>query len=244
MKNLLIYVHPQGFFDEESAKLVKIQIDNSFRLGWKKKDIILVTNFPHEYNGVKSLVIDGSNFCQFRPLSTKTVTVAYLLEHGMIKKGELYWAHDLDAYQSEVITESELELDTADVGFTTYGWIRKWCMGSYFFKKSSEDIFGWIRKTIYEIQNEDERALVSLTRNNTNNINERYKILNITYNFGMRRIDSNYGIAEKPLKVLHFHPWGRRGMNPLSAFMYGKNELHIPLMSKGLIEIFNNHGIK
>ncbi len=39
MKNLLIYVNPQGF-DLESEKLAKIQIENSLEIGWKPNDII------------------------------------------------------------------------------------------------------------------------------------------------------------------------------------------------------------
>jgi hypothetical protein len=52
MKNLLIYISPEHKFLPEYDKLVRIQIDNSLELGWKKEDIMLVTNFIFEYNGV------------------------------------------------------------------------------------------------------------------------------------------------------------------------------------------------
>ena len=236
MKNILVYINPQKKFDKEKDILVKIQIDNSLDLGWKKEDIILATNFNYEYRGVKSLIVADSNFCSFRPLSTKTITVNYLLKKGMIGK-ELYWVHDFDAYQLNDIKESEL--DIVDVGFTTYGWSPKWCLGSYFFRESAKDIFKLIRDKIYEIHNEDERALVALTRNN----NIKVKELNITYNFGMRHIESNYKKAIKPIKVLHFHPWYKGGIKTLDIFMRGKNELNKVLMNKRLIKIFNSHGI-
>ncbi len=244
MKNLLIYINPNGF-DEEHDILVKIQIDNSLELGWKKEDILLVTNFEYEYNGIKSMVVDGINFCYFRPLSTKTVTVAYLLEKGMINKGELYWVHDFDAYQLEPITEEEIGLDEEEMqaGFMDYGWSTKWCLGSYFFKDSAKNIFKSIKDTIYQYKIEDERALVALTRKNINNINDWYKKLNITYGFGMRNVASNYEKAIKPLKVIHFHPW-HRGVKTLDIFMYGKNEMKIPLMTDRLIKIFNKYGIR
>lgn len=52
MKNLLIYTNADKEFSEENKTLVKIHIDNSLELGWDRKDILLYTNFPYEYNGV------------------------------------------------------------------------------------------------------------------------------------------------------------------------------------------------
>jgi len=252
MKNLLVYINPHKHFDADGKRyrhnstLVKIQIDNSLDLGWKKEDILLITNFPFSYNGVKATVLEGDLYCPFRPLSTKTLTVSYLLEKGMVEKGHVYWVHDFDAYQVHPFRESELSLDNAHVGFTDYGWSPKWCMGSYFFNSEAKDLFGWIKETIYTHEAEDERALSSLTKNNTNNINDSIKKLNITYNFGMRNIGGNYEIADKPLKVLHFHPYYKDNRLPdttLNCFMYGKNELNMPLMSERLIKIFNDNGI-
>lgn len=256
MKNLLIYVNPsKTFFGRKKGEardcstLVKIQIDNSFDLGWKKEDILLVTNFPYEYNGVKSLLVDDNNFCPFDAMSTKTTTVSYLLDKGLIERQELHWTHDFDAFQDSVITETELDLDRVDVGFTDYGWKPRWCLGSYFFKESAKDIFKSITDTAYKYKLTDERALVLSTNENANNFKKRLKRLNITYNFGMRHVGFNYKIATKPLKVLHFHPKypyidKTLTETPLNCFMYGKNELNMPLMSKRLIKIFHHHGIK
>jgi hypothetical protein len=63
----------------------------------------------------------------------------------------------------------------------------------------------------------------------------------------MRNIGQNYEIATKPIKVLHFHPHYRDTKLPastLNMFMYGKNELKMPLMPERLIKIFHHHGIK
>ncbi len=253
MKNLLVYINPLKHFDADGKKyrhnstLVKIQIDNSLDLGWKKEDILLITNFPYEYNGVKAVVLDDSLYCPFRPLSTKTLTVAYLLEKGMVDKGQLYWVHDFDAYQLHSFNELELRLGKACVALTDYGWSPKWCMGSYFFNSSAKDLFGSIKDAIYEYKAEDERALAALTKDDTNNITRSIKKINITYNFGMRNVASNYEIAEKPLKVLHFHPYYKDNRLPdttLNCFMYGKNELNMTLMNERLIKIFNDHGVK
>lgn len=239
MKNLLVYINPVKRFDKEKSILAKIQIDNSLRLGWKPEDIIIATNFPFEYNGVKSLFLDVSNFCEFRPLSTKTVVVANMLAKGMIDPEQIYWVHDFDAYQLEPFGE----IDILDVGLTTYGWMSKWCLGSYFFKASAVDIFKDLKDFIYEYKLEDERALVGLTRKNIHKINSRITVLDISYQIGMRHILANYERAVKPIKVIHFHPWDR-GVEVLNSFMYGENELGKPLMTPELITIFEKYDIK
>jgi hypothetical protein len=241
MKNVLIHLNPTKEFDMERSKLVKIQIDNSYDLGWKKEDILLITNFPYEYNRVKSLVIDDKNYCPFRPKSTNTVTVPYLFELGLIEKDKVYWVHDFDAYQMNPFDGFALN---ADIGLTTYGWSPKWCLGSFFFKYEAKDVFDLIKEAVYSLQVEDERALRALTGSNYTGIGKRYEILNITYNFGMRNVDQNFPIATKPLRVLHFHPYYKEtGLIPLKVFMYGENELGFPLMDKRLIGIFKQHGI-
>jgi hypothetical protein len=242
MKNLLVYVNPQKGFDNEYKRLVQIQIDNSLSLGWKSKDILLATNFDYEYRGVKSFIVDDDYYCPFRPLSTKTITAANLADNGMLEDDQIYWVHDFDAYQLNKFDESDIELGKAELGLTTYGWSPKWCLGSFFFKTSSKDILKLIEKTIYEIHNEDERALVYLTRNNIDNINDRIKKLNITYQIGMRKVEENYKRADKPIKVVHFHPY-KRGSHVLGSFMYGKNKLGFPLMTKNLIKLFNRYAI-
>lgn len=239
VKNLLVYVRPEKKFIGEHDILIKVQIDNAISLG-QKENIVLVTNFPYEYNGIKSIVVSDENYCAVRPRSLKTSIVPHLIEQGIIEKGKIYWNHDLDAYQVDLITEDELELDGLDAGFTTYGWKNRWCLGSDFIKDSAKDIFEWLRDSIYT-DLEDETVLGNITKRNTHNINSRIKKLNITYQIGMRNVDYNYGIATKPIKVLHFHP-SKKGL--LDIFMYGKNQMNIPLMSQRLIKIFNQHGIK
>ena len=240
MKNLLVFISPQKQLTPECELLAKIQIDNALSLG-QKEDLLLVTNFPYEYNDVKSVVVGDDNFYKNRPRSIKTMIVPHLIDLGLIEKGEIYWNHDFDAYQLEQIEDEELEMETVDAGFTDYGWRSRWCLGSAFFKDSAKDIFEWLRNYIKETTEEDETALTALVSENTNNIRKRIKRLNITYQIGMRRVESNYERATKPLKVLHFHP-SKPGL--LDIFMYGKNSMGIPLMPERLIKIFNKHGIK
>lgn len=243
MKNLLIYINPARRFRDEYQILVKIQIDNSLSLGWEPEDILLVTNFDYEYNGVKAMVIDDSNFCDFDKRLSKINAIVTLFEKGVIEKKQLYWYHDLDAYQLEVITEAELGLENMDAGFITVGWSKSWNTGSFFFKEKARDIFRKIKNNIYKYKIIEEHALKLLT-DSCEVPENRYKVLNVTYNIIMYRVPSNYAKATKPLKVLHFHAIRKKRIPVLDIFLRGKNEMGIFLMPERLIKIFNAYGIK
>ena len=240
MKNLLVYIRFDHDFAGDCKLSSKIQIDNSLDLGWKKDDIVVVTNFPWKYNGVKAVVVGDEHWYDKRPRSIKTAVIPFLIDEGIIEKRKIYWNHDFDAYQLNPFDESKLGLVGFDAGLTDYGWKERWCLGSYFVKSTAKDIFDLARPIIYQ-DIEDETAMMELTQNP--DIAKRCKRLNVTYNFGMRNIELNFAKAKKPLKALHFHPYDR-GTLPLDVFMRGKNGLNKPLMNKRLIKIFKSHGIK
>ena len=240
MKNLLVYISPNHKFSDECEILAKVQIDNSIDLGWDIKDLLFITNFPYEYKGVKAVEVGDEHFCAVRPRSIKTAIIPFLIDEGIIEDGELYWNHDFDAYQLNVFNEKDLGLEGYDTGLTDYGWKDRWCLGSFFVKKSSRDIYE-LAKPIILSNVEDETALMQLTADPA--IAKRCKRLNITYNFGMRQVGSNYERSEKPIKVVHFHPY-YKWVKTLDIFMYGKNELNMPIISERFIKILNNHGIK
>lgn len=252
MKNLTIYINPREDFNEETSMLVKLQIENSLELGWKLEDLLLVTNFPYEYMGVKAFIIGREHYCDFLPLATKVSVMAHLFEIDFIKEG-LYWLHDLDAYQQEVINEQELGLEGLDLGLTDYGRKPRWNGGSMFLRKTAVDIYKTVKEAMYaknvnnkrDMRYTEEDILMEMTYNNTNNINNRVKRLNYTYNFGVRKIKECYDKTIKPIKVLHFHPeriyWGKS--RALDIIMYGKNSLGFPMMNKRLSILFKKYGI-
>lgn len=236
MKNVMVYVNPEKKFNSrfhEGDTLVKIQIDNCYRLGWNPDDIYIYTNFPYQYKDVHTRYIPESIYCPFRPLSTKTCAIAYLLSLEQVD--DVWWVHDFDAFQ-----QIPFDVTPEVAGFTDYGWSTKWSLGSYFITPKATELMMKLRDTIYKYKEEDERALVRLTRQNEVS---GYTKLNGTYNFGMRKIGVTYPLAEKPLKVIHFHP-GHKEMNTLDLFMYGKNEVGVPLMTPELIQVFQSYGIK
>lgn len=251
---------------EEPATLVKIQIDNSLDLGWEKEDIILATNFPFKYNGVKSIVVSDQNNWLQDKRQNKHTAILELFTRGVINKlnpGELYWFHDLDAYQSETITEFELGMEDADMALCDYGWREKWSTGSIFFTPGARNIFKGLLQTMSFFKSTDEITLMmlmnKLTKEETDELKQRYnpdismetprirdidkriKKINTSYNFvPYFNVKYCYNIAIKPIKVVHFHPSRPR----LEFFMYGKNDINTVFMPDRLINIFHHHGIK
>lgn len=260
MKNLLIYVNPsKAFIDyhwgNENEILVKIQIDNSLALGWKKEDIMLVTNFDYEYRGVKSIVLSSELFCNVSYTATKILVILYLLANGLIGD-DLYWYHDFDAFQMEKFTEEELKLGNAVFALTDYGKTvinefrdRRWSTGSIFFRKGSENIFRLIKLYVYRYRANEEVILLHLTNQNKDNINHLIKKLNITYNLATRKRDVSacYEMADKPLKVIHFHPSDKRevelGNDNIGVCVYGKNRINQVLVNQRIKDLFRLYKI-
>lgn len=249
MKNLLIYTGPQKKFDLINTTLAKLQIDNSLELGWRKEDLLLVTDFEWEYRGVKALVIKEQVYYDFDLAAGKIPAVVYLLNNGLIEPGEIYWCHDLDAYENSRIDEKALGLADFDLGLTHYTYKPEWQCGSFFFKYSAKDILSLLDKTTRErphLSRNNEKTLTWLIKHNLIE-SKRYKRLNVTYNMMSKYLQTIYPLADKPLNVLHFLPSKQddlTGTTALDIFMYGKNRLKIPLMSDRLIKIFHQHGIK
>ena len=230
MKNILIYVDPtKKFTAQEHEELVKIQIDNSLSLDWKPKDIFLVTSFEYEHNGVKSMVIDDyETFDHNR--STKILAINQLFRDGIIKDNEVYWFHDHDAFQ---LAPMEVTLEK-DAGFTDHGaWSKTWNAGSFFFKKSAEDIFLWISEYMDKMSTNEQGALTYMWENNINGINDRYELMSPAYNIGIYKIDENLKLAGEPPKVAHFHPHKRRHL-----------DLFRNMLPERLLTIFSIYGIR
>lgn len=245
MKNLLIYISPDKKFTEEDEKLVKIQIDNSLDLGWDRSDILLVTNFEYIYD-IPAIVIPDDVCYKFDYKANKIAVVLYLMDNGFIQPREIYWCHDLDAYELNKI--GEIDLEKKSLGIVHYLYKQQWSLSNFFFNLDSKHVFRLIHKTTlerpYKSRN-NEKTLTWLIKHHKIR-KHQYKKLNVTFNVAKRCIDTVYREADKPLKVLHFRPSDKDALMEYSAldmFMYGKNSLHLPLMTDRLINIFKNHGI-
>ena len=254
MKNLLIFISPTKSFNNPRLDFaandfdlsVKVQIENSFELGWKKEDIWLFTNFPFEYAGIKAQVFDDVHFFDRKPQGTKINAIIKLFDRGIIKEDELYWFHDLDTFQICSTSELTINIRAEEIALTDYGWADRWSTGVIYFKNESKDIFEKIKEKMYEKSINEEVALTILTRSN-NNIQKRTLKINKTYNFTPRHIKINYARSEKPIKVLHFHPLGKVSRSEqYNSFHYlnGENPLNIKFIPDRLLKIFRYHRIR
>ncbi len=253
MKNLLIFISPTKSFDNPRDDItndanvsVKVQIENSLALGWKNEDIMLFTNFNFEYANIKSVVLDNVDFFNRKPSASKINVIIKLFDNGTIKDGEIYWFHDLDAFQICSLPEIEIDIETYDMALTDYGWSSRLSTGVIYFKKSAKDVFYKIKDIMYEQNIDEERALTFLTKTDPM-INKRVKRINKSYNFVPRYIKRVYPNSIKPIKVLHFHPLGviSRDDPRRSLFVFnGQNELGIKFIPNQLMGLLKYHRVR
>jgi len=255
----MIFLNPiksfrDGVWENEAEKLIKIQIENSLEMGWKREDIMLVTNFTYEFMGIKSMVVGDENFYEPKPTCSKMVTIINLIKSGVIGN-ELHWFHDLDAFQLENLGEIDLkynELALTDYGKTTIhpGRDSRWSTGSLFFRAGALDLFEKIMEEVHKYQCNEEVAMLEMLKKKRHQVDKpRIRKLNITYNFATRKrnIAEQYKIVDKPIKVIHFHPFDKRAVDGdsdnMSALVYGNNSLEMVFVTPRLIQLFKKYGI-
>ncbi len=241
MKNLLVYIHPNKSFENdyynEMAVLAKVQIDNSLAFGWRREDVIIATNFPYEYNGVKSIVVPDYVFSEKKRTVSKINAILYLFEIGAIAD-ELFWFHDFDAFQNAPL--GEVRLDGKVLALTPssidYG---RFSTGILFFSRKAEGLLTHIQVICFKHQIDEEAALRLLVRQYP--VAEELLILNLSHNFAIRKRDvpAQYAVADKPIKVLHFHPFDKRVCTPTDTPLTVASSL----MGETLRDTFIKHKI-
>lgn len=236
MKQILTYISPNKEFNDEHKMAVKIQIDNSLDLGWKKEDIVLATNFDYEYNGVKSVVIGDDNYCSYHWPATKIYVIVALFRMGLIENN-LYWYHDFDCFQLNQFTDIETEMTIFDMGLTNYGRMPSLCSASMFFKETASDIFERLKELIDKNKINEEKGIARLI-NSDITLQKRVKLLNTTYAFQKWNMHHSYHRSDKPIKAVHFH------LTPdkYDYFVNGNNRTNLKIIPERLIKIFNKHG--
>ena len=58
-------------------------------LGRKGQDILLVTDFEYQYNGVKPFVIEGDIYYHFDLAASKIPVIVYLLSQGILEPRQM-----------------------------------------------------------------------------------------------------------------------------------------------------------
>lgn len=217
MKNILFYLNSEKKFDKIHSLMAEVQIENSLNY-WKPEDIIVVTNFSWEYNGIKAIVAPEDVYCNVItngfPGSNKPNVIIYLIENNLIDN--VNWIHDWDAFQLAPLNLSSLN---KSIGFIDYGYKSRIQYGNVFFKPSALDVFQWIKNYIYKNNKDEEETTNLLIKENFNNINDRFERLNTTYNIGMRNVRTLVSMADKPLRIAHFPPHNPKYLNKFKPLL-------------------------
>ncbi|MHA2219403.1 MAG: hypothetical protein ACXACY_26120 [Candidatus Hodarchaeales archaeon] len=200
MKNFIVANKRKNkrYGSQSIETLIKAQIENSYSLGWSRKNILLISNFEFEFLGVKAHIAPLNEFCL---TGSKMFALKWAFDTGLLK--ETVWAHDLDAWQNWSFKEPKMK----DVGIAQYS-NNKYNGGSIFWKPESRDIVDAVVKTITEEElQREEPTLNKLLK--SDEFKKRVTVLNNTFNVGCSGFVKRYNRSEKPIRVLHFHPYNR-----------------------------------
>lgn len=199
LKNVVVANWKQGgkASRDELEKLLRAQIENSIEIGWQKEDIIAVTNFPFEFEGVKARQLQMPDFCL---TGSKMFAVQCLLRENPFP-GYSYWLHDLDCWQN-----ISFDIPTfKDVGVTHYSR-PKINGGSIFWRISASDLVEEIVDALVADQSaREEPTLQRILGGRT----DRVTILDSTFNVGCSGFVPRCAAASKPIRVCHLHPTNR-----------------------------------
>jgi hypothetical protein len=225
VKNLLVAnFRPHGRVKETELRgMVEAQIENSLAVGWQASDIVVVTN----------LTFDAPVTLVRAPLNESCLTGSkmFALEHlfslGMIREDEMWWAHDLDAWQNFWFDEPEI----ADIGLTEYSR-PSFNGGSVFLRASSRDLIQAITDQIRQDKMmREEPAIDRVLRRPAHA--KRVTVLNSTYNVGCSAYAVRYQRSNQPILVSHFHP---RGIS-WRTHVWGWNSLNTPSVVPRLVAV-------
>lgn len=196
------------YFHERMEIMLRAQIDNLLDLGWKKENIILLTNFNFEFMGIKSEVIELNDFCLS---GSKMWAIKFLFDNNRVD--DIIHASDLDCWQNSWFDCPEF---SGDVGACCYS-NPKFNGGSIFWKPGAKDIVDEIIRVLTDTKaKSEEPTLNKIFR--SDKYKDRISVLNSTYNVGCSGFFERLTRSEKPIKICHFQPqntvaWEIHGLN-------------------------------
>lgn len=179
-------------------RMLDAQVHNSIELGWELHQIVVLSNFPYEFMGVRADQVPLNEFCL---TGSKMFGLRWLL--GNVAGEAAVWAHDLDAWQNAPFDEPKFK----DVGIAQYS-NSKYNGGSVFWRSRARDIVDEICRMILSgnLQRE-EPTLNGVLK--SKEYKDRVTVVNNTFNVGCSGYVVRVGRSDKPLRVCHFHPDNR-----------------------------------
>jgi len=208
MKNVIVYnqikTNNHGanrWNDGDLFRYFKAQIDNSLRLGWKREDIILGTNFKFDYNRIESYLL--TNICEWSGFHNFWYGALELIDKGIIN--EEFWLHDHDSWQISPMVFPQFD---GDVAGAEYVGTREWNCGSIYFNKNCKPTLQYIVDTLEEnkeVKVSSDEVIIGFLRKNSP-IKHKMTSINQRWNVGMTHAQLRHDSAIKPIIVLSFKP--------------------------------------
>lgn len=182
--------------ENELRAIIDTQIENSLALGWAPKDIVIVSNIHLD---VPATVIRAplNEFCL---TGSKMFALHHLFNLGVIERDEVWWAHDIDAWQNHWFEPPEL----LDIGLAEYS-TPKFNGGSILLRASAHDMIAAIVHTIVESKAKREEPSINMHLR-SELFRHRVTVLNSTFNVGCSAYAVRHKRSVKPILVSHFHP--------------------------------------
>jgi hypothetical protein len=238
MKNFIGYIIPEPIIENGGKKLakrlrsvtrsLKIQVENSLRLGWKKEDIVFVTNFEFEHMGVKAYINND-----LIPTATRFLGKHYSLCWAMQRFDDDWWVHDHDTWQLRPFGLPEMKTDICAYKF----WGKKVGDSSFFVKKEAKNIIkNFIDYTINEAERFKNRKGGEVYWYNFIIENKiPYDILDWAYALRRNKFEARYAAATKPIKAVHI-----KNKRTLLGFYCGQNPVNFQV-SPEFVKIYRKY---
>jgi len=232
MKNVYIYNivdDKKRYPNELLLNYLRAQVDNSIRLGWDIKDIIIGTNFDFEYRGVKNVTL--KTICTHNVFYNKFYGMLELMDSGVLDTD--FWFHDQDCWQIHPFEFPQFE---GEIGGCTYVFTNEWNTASLLVKKSAADVMEYIvdfmeLNKILKVDSDEN--VISFLRANSE-IREYLTDINQQFNVGYTQMEKRLEAATKPVYAYGFKPHIEKDFDRFNE---------IDLIPNEMIDIFRNNNI-
>jgi hypothetical protein len=239
MKNLTLYVSERGALGLDSVRRnLDLQVDNSLELGWRPADLLLYTNFPFGRHGVRAIEVQPGKRPRTARMTSFYKTEVLLDALDRLDAGETLWYHDADAYQLQPFAGSPAP--GKDLAACLYNARKRLLIqgGSMFLTRAARPVFVKVLELLVRDRyRKDEFALTDLT--GRPEYLDRFAALDYSYNLGDTDFELRYQLAERPIRVAHFHL--ERGPHR-AKFLDGANSLGVFPLGERFERLLQRHG--
>jgi hypothetical protein len=205
VKNLVVYVvEDPTQVGAGVERFLRLQVELSLEHGWAPDDLLLLTNFPFAHRGVAAREVHPPARPKTARITSFYKTWCILRVLDEIGDDESVWYHDADAFQMQPFAESP---STRPLAFTLYATRQRLLVqgGSLFFDRRARPVFEWVWQALTERGcRKDEFALTDA--GSVAELQGSFELLDGSWNLGTTDFELRYQLAEKPIRVVHFHP--------------------------------------